>query len=606
MSEGATPADDEVLVRELRSTLGRLEAALSTIDDALVITTREGAVQWCNTSFEQLVSLPRLLVLGRPLETLLPPQDDGSPLLPPLWKGQEPLAGERFTAFLSRDPLHALEIECETVRGDPSRPLVLCLRDISSRLTQATLKEEVERSERRRLQVEMAHQQLRERQVRLAAQVVECPVTGLPNRRALHSQIARSLRRLRNSPGAVTLLFCDLNGFKEINDLYGHQVGDELLIEIARRLQGGLGADEVLARLGGDEFVVLTTAGAEPEGEAFLLAERLQRRLGEPWTVQEAVVHPTMSVGIASSDDPLLSVEELVRRADLAMYEAKTRRGRGVACYNEAIDQSVRRSILLRRRLEQAIEQDELALHYQRIVDLRDGHTACLEALVRLPGPDDTLIPPGDFIPLAERTGLIFSLGQWVLERVLGDLQRHGPRVAGCRVAINMSPLELRREGFAAGILERIRRRGVAAERLVIEVTESMLIERPERTSRELQLLRDAGVQVHLDDFGVGYSSMSWLARLPIDALKIDRSFIAEENRDPRKARVLEAMVHLAQDLGLEVVAEGIETEAQERRMRALGCGLGQGWRFGRPGPDVFESLGWADAEVSDSRAEQA
>jgi diguanylate cyclase (GGDEF)-like protein len=344
-------------------------------------------------------------VLDRPLDSLLPHRDDGLPLIPPGWQDQgAAAAGERFTVFLSREPMRALEIEWEPVVGDPSRPLILCFRDITARVSYASLQEEVERSERRRQRVEIAHQQLQERQMRLAAQVVECPVTGLPNRRGLHTHIARALRQLRNSHGTVTLLFCDLNGFKEINDLYGHQVGDELLIEIGRRLRRGLGPGDVLARLGGDEFVVLTTAGTEPEGEAFTLAERLQQRLGEPWTIQGAVVHPSMSVGIASSHDPLLSVEELVRRADLAMYEAKTSRGRGVACYDEAIDQNVRRAILLRRRLELAIENDDLALHYQRIVDLRDGRTVALEALVRLPGPDDTVILPGDFIPLSERT----------------------------------------------------------------------------------------------------------------------------------------------------------------------------------------------------------
>ena len=605
MSANASPEDDAVLIRELRSTLGRLEAALATIDDALVITTGDGRVQWCNASFEQLVGLPRLLVLDRPLDSLLPRRDDGRPLIPPGWEDQgAPAAGERFTVFLSREPMRALEIEWEPVISDPSRPLILCFRDITARVSYATLQQEVERSERRRLQAEVAHQQLQERQIRLAAQVVECPVTGLPNRRALHTHITRALRRLRNTHGAVTLLFCDLNGFKEINDLYGHQVGDELLIEIARRLRRALGPGDVLARLGGDEFVVLTTT--EPEGEVFALAERLQQQLGEPWKVQGSVVHPSMSVGIASSSDPLLSVEELVRRADLAMYEAKTRRDRGVACYDERIDQNMRQSIELRRRLERAIEQDELVIHYQPIVNLHDGHIAGLEALVRLPGPEATLILPGDFIPLAERTGLIFSLGAWVLERVLSDLQRLATPGAGFRVSVNMSPLELRRQGFATAILERIHRHGVSPKLLAIEVTESMLITRPDRTSRELQELRRAGMQVHLDDFGSGYSSMSWLARLPIDAVKIDRSFIAEGSRDPRKARVLEAMVQLARDLDLEVVAEGIETEEQEQRMVRLGCGLGQGWRFGLPSPDIPESLGKAGGDLSGSRAEQA
>ncbi|MEB3242214.1 MAG: EAL domain-containing protein [Cyanobacteriota bacterium] len=603
MSVNASPEDDAVLIRELRSTLGRLEAALATIDDALVITNGDGRVEWCNASFEQLVGLPRLLVLDRTLNSLLPRRDDGRPLITPGWQDQgAPAAGERFTVFLSREPMRALEIEWEPVISDPSRPLILCFRDITARVSYATLQQEVERSERRRLQAEVAHQQLQERQMRLAAQVVECPVTGLPNRRALHTHITRALRRLRNTHGAVTLLFCDLNGFKEINDLYGHQVGDELLIEIARRLTRALAPGDVLARLGGDEFVVLTTAALE--GEVFALAERLQQQLGEPWKVQGSVVHPSMSVGIASSSDPLLSVEELVRRADLAMYEAKTRRDRGVACYDERIDQNMRQSIELRRRLERAIEQDELVIHYQPIVNLHDGQIAGLEALVRLPGPEATLILPSDFIPLAERTGLIFSLGAWVLERVLSDLQRLAIPGAGFRVSVNMSPLELRRQGFATAILERIHRHGVSPKHLAIEVTESMLITRPDRTSRELQELRRAGMQVHLDDFGSGYSSMSWLARLPIDAVKIDRSFIAEGSRDPRKARVLEAMVQLARDLDLEVVAEGIETEEQEQRMLRLGCGLGQGWRFGRPCPDIREALGKAGGDLSGSRVE--
>lgn len=189
---------------------------------------------------------------------------------------------------------------------------------------------------------------------------------------------------------------------------------------------------------------------------------------------------------------------------------------------------------------------------------------------------------------------------------MLSDLQRLATPGAGFRVSVNMSPLELRRQGFATAILERIHRHGVSPKHLAIEVTESMLITRPDRTSRELQELRRAGMQVHLDDFGSGYSSMSWLARLPIDAVKIDRSFIAEGSHDPRKARVLEAMVQLARDLDLEVVAEGIETEEQEQRMVRLGCGLGQGWRFGLPSPDILESLGKAGGDLSGSRAEQA
>ena len=589
MSSGAAPGEDARLVTELRRTLGRLEAALATIDDSLVITSPSGMVQWCNASFERLVARPRLLLLGRPLATLLPRQADGEPLMPEHWHDAAAAKGERRIVVLSREPLRAIEMEWEPVLSEDSRPLIFCFRDISARISNVELREEVERVALQRAQAERVNQQLQEEQMRLAAQVIECPVTGLPNRRGLQSHIARSLRHLRNHAGAVSLLFCDLNRFKEVNDLYGHQVGDELLIEIARRLQDNLGPGNVLARLGGDEFVALTasTGGDGAQQEAVVLAQRLQRALSQPWLIQGTVIHPSMSVGIATSRDPLLAADELLRRADMAMYEAKSLGGEAIVCYDEVMDRTLRRSVAQRARLEQAIGRDGLCLLYQPIVDLEAGRTVGVEALVRLLAPGGDLIPAQEFLPLAERTGLIYRLGTWVLDRVLHDLQNLGSLPPKSRISLNLSPREMRREGFAAQLLERIRRGGIAPERLAVEVGESILVERPDHSSRELAQLREAGMHVHIDNFGSDYSSMAWLARHPVDAIKLERAFIAAQPADARGVRVLEAMVELAHDLDLAVVVQGVENEEHEQRVRQLGCHLVQGWRYGRESADL-------------------
>ncbi len=576
--------DQRKLVVELRRSMGRLEAALGTISDALVITSCEGRVLWCNASYARLVKRTSQSVLGESIYDQLPRDCDSAPLLNPelvLAGGKQ---GGHFTKVLHRHALHALEIEWKPIRSERLRPLIFCFRDVSALLSYEQLRVEADRIERRRQQTENLNRALELERLALATKVMECPVTGLPNRRGLNVSIRAALKAQRENGGRISILFCDLNSFKEINDLHGHQIGDELLVEIGRRLQRSLRFGDILSRLGGDEFVVLTM-GIFDEGDALQLAMRLNDAVGQTWSLEDRTIRPSMSIGITISDDPDISVDELIRRADLAMYEAKTIGDQHISFYHSSIDKKVKKNIHLRHQLERAIQHEAMFLAYQPIVRLSDQTVVGLEALLRLGAIASPIATPSEFIPLAERTALILPIGRWVINAALKRL--HQLRAEGSEVtmAINVSPLQLKESGLSDYFLSQTERCGVDPAWTVIEVTESILIEHPDLATSELRRLREAGVKVHLDDFGTGYSSMSWLARLPIDTIKVDRSFISDFLRDHRKAVVLEAMIRLSHDLGLGLIAEGIETTEQHAGLLAMGCVQGQGFLFGRPEP---------------------
>ena len=576
--------DQRKLVIELRRSMGRLEAALGTISDALVITSCEGRVLWCNASYARLVERTPQSVLGESIYDQLPRDCDSAPLLNPelvLASGKQ---GGHFTKVLHRNALHAIEIEWKPIRSERLRPLIFCFRDVSALLSYEQLRVEADRIERRRQQTENLNRALELERLALATKVMECPVTGLPNRRGLNVSIRAALKAQRENGGRISILFCDLNSFKEINDLHGHQIGDELLVEIGRRLQRSLRVGDILSRLGGDEFVVLTM-GIFDEGDALQLAMRLNDAVGQTWSLEDRTIRPSMSIGITISDDPDISADELIRRADLAMYEAKTSGDQHISFYHSSIDKKVKKNIHLRHQLERAIQHEAMFLAYQPIVRLGDRIVVGLEALLRLGAIASPIATPSEFIPLAERTALILPIGRWVISAALKRL--HQLRAEGSEVtmAINVSPLQLKESGLSDYFLSQTERCGVDPAWTVIEVTESILIEHPDLATSELRRLRKAGVKVHLDDFGTGYSSMSWLARLPIDTIKVDRSFISDFLHDHRKAVVLEAMIRLSHDLGLGLIAEGIETTEQHAGLLAMGCVQGQGFLFGRPEP---------------------
>jgi len=584
MPEASTPNDETALVVELRRTLGRLDSALGQISEGLVLVNAIGQVLWTNASFDKLVGKSRLEILGVDLHGILPLNIVGEPILTIEQTRGGLLKTVFVTVILSDDPVHALEIEWRPVVTEVPNPLMFSFRDVSARISFDELQQKSQQIEEKWLSTSKKYIDLQSKQLALAAKVMKCPVTGLPNRRGLRARIAIALQQLRRRPGLVTLLFCDLNRFKEVNDSYGHQVGDELLIELGKRLQSTLRPEDVLARLGGDEFVVLSPGVPTPMA-AVRLAERLQALVSKPWISQDYSISPSMSVGIASTDDPEVTVDELLRRADLAMYAAKGSDERSITIYDNVIDAQVRRGVLIKRQLQSAIDSDLIKVDFQPIVDLKSRDSIGFEALVRIRDFEGGWMAPIEFISVAESVGLIDQMGDLVLRRCLAALKLTENTAPDLVIAINISPLQVCREGLAGRMIAIAERYEVDLGRLAVEVTESVLIDRPRTAINELNTLRAVGCRIYLDDFGTGYSSMSWLSQLPIDAIKIDRSFTAGLLNDPRRRVVVESMIRLSLDLGLDVFAEGVELEAQAEALLAMGCLKGQGFLFGHPAP---------------------
>jgi diguanylate cyclase (GGDEF)-like protein/PAS domain S-box-containing protein len=430
----------------------------------------------------------------------------------------------------------------------------------------------------------------REAELALSDQAMRDAVTGLPNRRALHERVDAALQRLRRHPGIVTVLFCDLDHFKDVNDSLGHHVGDRLLVEVADRLRSALRPEDTIARLGGDEFVALGEGITEP-GDAVLMALRLQDKLSAPWVHEDQVFRPAMSIGIAMTTDAEVTVDELLRRADLAMYRAKEQGRNRVEIYERSVDDEVQHAVNIQHELRRAIDTGGLVLHYQPIVDLADQRLVGAEALVRMRGQDGQLLSPGEFVPQAEATGLIVPLGAWVVQQALVDLVRLHEVNHDITLSINVSPTQLREDGFSDYLLEQIAFAGVRVDCVSIEVTETALIHDPVRSGRELTRLSEAGIRISLDDFGTGYSSLSWLTQFPVDIVKIDKSFTDDVGIDERKTAIISAVIAVSHELGFTVVAEGVESDEQGRRLLDLGCDRGQGYFYGRPTP--IEEAPW-------------
>lgn len=547
------PEGEQGLVAELRRTLGRLDSALGQIREALVLVDAAGQVIWSNAAFDGLVGKRRLEILGAGLHRILPLNHVGEPILTiEQTRGANQNSG-MLNAILSELPLHALEVEWHPVLTEEPNPLMFSFRDVSDRLA-------------------------------LATQAMKCSVTGLLNRRGLLERIQTSLHHLRRQPGLVTLLFCDLNHFKQVNDLYGHHVGDRLLIEVGQRLRANIRPEDVAGRIGGDEFVVLAIDINSKE-EAIQWAGRLHTGLTTPWHDEGKTIKPRLSMGIALTADPEISVDELLRRSDLAMYSAKASPTASVALFDPQLDEQVKRESLIRCRLQTVLEADQLCVDYQPIVDLVNGSMIGFEALARFPAEEGVSILPSEFIPVAENTGLIHRISDKVLSRCLEELSGLGTGRQAMSISINVSPLQLSHEGLATKMIKMAEKLHVPLSYLVLEVTESPLIDRPQNAMRELGHLRDCGCRVYLDDFGTGYSSMSWLAQLPIDGIKIDRSFVTGLLTDPRSSLLVATMIRLARDLELDVIAEGVEEEAQVDALLAMGCTKGQGYLFGPPAP---------------------
>jgi len=410
-------------------------------------------------------------------------------------------------------------------------------------------------------------------------------LTGLLNRSSLHQSLLRELSNL-GPAGQFAVLYIDLDGFKAVNDSFGHTAGDVVLAEVAARLRSAARSQDVVARFGGDEFVVLQV-GADESG-ASSLAERILTTLAAPYHFEGQRLELGACIGMAlyPADGP--DPDTLLRNADTALYQAKHDGPGTYRCFEREMDKSLRERRLLARDLKAAIGAGQMHLAYQPIFNLASLQPVGFEALLRWTHPTRGAISPAEFIPLAEETGLIVSIGLWVLEQACLAATLWPP---GMLVAVNLSPAQFRHPDLTAAVTDVLNRVGLAPWLLELEVTEGVLIERPTRAVATLGAFRAMGVRIALDDFGTGYSSLAYLQKFPFDRIKIDQSFIRELGRDDDAASIVRAIIQLTHALRKAVTAEGVETTAQLELLRAEGCDDVQGYLLGRPSADITAFL---------------
>ena len=407
-------------------------------------------------------------------------------------------------------------------------------------------------------------------------------LTGLPNRVLFDQRLGDALEAAKLAGGTVAVFGLDLDRFKPVNDMHGHAVGDKLLVAVAKRLQSLLRDTDVVARLGGDEFAVMLPVPREADLACLATAERIVNHLSEPFTIGDQAINIGVSVGIALHPADGDTGEELQRCADIAMYRAKEAGRSTFRVFETFMDEDLQARRSIERDLRMAIDEGSLDLHYQPLVCCRTGTPEGYEALLRWQHPTRGAVPPSVFVPLAEETGLILRLGQWVLETACRDAVGW---VEPVMVAVNLSPLQFRQTDLATMVLSTLEWTGLDPARLEIEITEGILMDDPARAVQTLTALRSAGVRVSLDDFGTGYSSLSYLRQFPLDKIKIDKSFILDMASDSQSASIVEALVSLAHTLDLTVTAEGVETAEQLAALQRHLCDQVQGFLLGRPSP---------------------
>ena len=406
-------------------------------------------------------------------------------------------------------------------------------------------------------------------------------LTGLANRAALHDAMATAMARATRDGHRLSLLMIDLDRFKPVNDRHGHMIGDLVLKEVAHRLRRCLRDGELQARYGGDEFVV---AIEEKDGatNAQAVAERIVRSLGQPMLIDHLAISIGASIGIARFPDDAGSGDELLRKSDSALYRAKTRCRGSVCHYDTSLDEQVAERATLEQAMREGIASGQFVPYSQPIVDLASRSVHSLELLCRWVHPQRGLVAPAEFIPLAEDSGLIGPMTLSVLRQACADLPRFPPH---WRLSLNVAPQQILDASLVPQLLAVLRESGVPPQRLDVELTETALVTDTARARKVMQAMKDAGITVTLDDFGTGYSSLSYLAELSFDKIKIDRSFVQTLHERPQSAKIVAAVIGLSRSLGVQTVAEGVETERDARVLLQLGCGLAQGYLFGRPSP---------------------
>jgi diguanylate cyclase (GGDEF)-like protein/PAS domain S-box-containing protein len=567
------------LLRASRSLeqLARSEASLAFAQEL----ARVGNWEWRPGGDPSYWSGEMYRILGLDADSAQPSFDAVLRLVPEEERSQVDAA---FRAVLRQGGKHSLEHRI--ARGDGAERIVFqqaeSLHDASGRavLVRGTLQDVTEH---------------RQTEGRIRALAYFDNLTGLPNRVQFREQVARALRQAGRERGRVAVMFLDLDRFKQINDSLGHPVGDELLKAVAVRLSACLrvtdnvgrnaGDDSSMARLGGDEFTVLLTQLAHAE-DAAKVAQRIIGELARPFSVAGHELFVTASIGIAIHPDDGGDVDTLLKNADVAMYYAKDVGRDTYKFYSSELNARALERLHLERDLHRALERRELLLHYQPQIDAQTGRVSGVEALLRWNHPERGLVPPGQFIAIAEQTGLIAPIGAWVLEEACRQAQAWSEDGIGpLEVWVNVSGIQFRDQRLVGAVRRALELSGLAPKLLVVEATETIMLEDQGATLATLHELKALGIGIAIDDFGTGYSSLAYLKRFPLDTLKIDGSFVRDLDRHADDRAIVSAIIAMARSLQLEVLAEGVERPEQAVRLAEMGCPRMQGYLFSRPVP---------------------
>ena len=550
----------------------RAQVTLNSIGDAVISTNVDGHVSYLNAVAERLTGWPSAEAIGRPLEDVFRIIDSDTRATVP--NPMTLATRENQTVGLPPACVLIRRDGVESAIEDSSAPIhdrrgrvkgaVMVFRDVST---------------------------ARAMTLKMTYSAQHDSLTDLPNRALLYDRMSQAITMAQRHQTALAVLYLDLDRFKHINDSLGHMVGDRLLQSVALRLRECVRASDTVCRLGGDEFVVLLSEVAHAH-DAAACADKLLQAIRAPYGMDEHELHVTASAGIVIYPGDGVEVEALLKNADSAMYEAKDRGRNNYQFYRSDLNSNAIERQSLEGGLRHAVERHELELHYQPIMNLSTGAIAGVEALIRWQHPTLGFVLPSQFIAIAEESGLIVPIGQWVLREACRQAKVwEDAGLPLLRLAVNISAVELRSKGFVAGVETILAETGFDPRRLELELTETFLMQDSKSTAIVLSALKGLGLQLALDDFGTGYSSLSYMRRFPIDALKVDQSFVRDLTTDADDASVVSAVIIMAKSLHMRVVAEGVETRDQWTFLKKHKCSEAQGYLFSRP----LQAQGFAD-----------
>lgn len=544
----------------VRASEERFRALAQNAAELIAIIDPHGTIQYLSPSVDRLLGPVATSALGQPIATFVYPDD--TPRLSHLLDD----------ALLEPGRTARAELRIMGANGDWMTFDALCTNLLTTPQVGGLVLNARDVTERKALEAELVHQAFHD------------PLTGLANRALFVERLQHALARTSRRGEPLAVLFLDLDNFKTVNDSLGHAAGDELLRVISDRLRNAVRAGDTVARFGGDEFALLLENLSDND-TIEQLADRLVTIIGAPLQIDEAELQIGSSIGLAVSLGRRENANELVRNADIAMYLAK-REGKGrMARYAPELHAAIVERLSLEADLRRAFADQEFTLRYQPVVDLQHRQVVSIEALVRWEHPTRGVVEPHEFVPVAEEMGLILPLGRWVLREACRCASGWptGPTGVPATISVNLSARQLETSDVIADVASVLAETGLGSSQLVLEITESLLVQQSEAIIARLQALRALGVRIAIDDFGTGYSSLSYLQHLPIDILKIDRTFIEMIDSDVEKGGVTQGIIQIGRSLSLQIIAEGVEVEGQAKALLALGCNLGQGYFFTRP-----------------------